>query len=227
MMSITKYLEHTLLKPEATVTDIMKLCAEAKEYNLGGVCVNTCYAGLARHLLTGTDVKIVTVVGFPLGADRSEVKALATKLAVDEDHVDEVDMVMNMSAFKSGYYDGVVGDIAALVEAAKPYAVKVIIETCLLTDEEKVKACELVAKGGAAFVKTSTGFSKGGATLHDVEILAREAKRYGIGVKAAGGIRDYETAKAMIAAGADRIGTSAGVAICEDEAKAMGGGLPK
>ena len=226
-MSIAKYLEHTLLKPEATVTDIMKLCAEAKEYNLGGVCVNTCYAGLARHLLTGTDVKIVTVVGFPLGADRSEVKALATKLAVDEDHVDEVDMVMNMSAFKSGNYDGVVEDIAAVVEAAKPYAVKVIIETCLLTDEEKVKACELVAKGGAAFVKTSTGFSKGGATTHDVEILAREAKRYGIGVKAAGGIRDYETAKAMIAAGADRIGTSAGVALCEDEAKAMGGGLPK
>lgn len=226
-MSIAKYLEHTLLKPEATVTDIMKLCAEAKEYNLGGVCVNTCYAGLARHLLTGTDVKIVTVVGFPLGADRSEVKALATKLAVDEDHVDEVDMVMNMSAFKSGNYDGVVEDIAAVVEAAKPYAVKVIIETCLLTDEEKVKACKLVAKGGAAFVKTSTGFSKGGATTHDVEILAREAKRYGIGVKAAGGIRDYETAKAMIAAGADRIGTSAGVAICEDEAKAMGGGLPK
>ena len=226
-MSIAKYLEHTLLKPEATVTDIMKLCAEAKEYNLGGVCVNTCYAGLARHLLTGTDVKIVTVVGFPLGADRSEVKALATKLAVDEDHVDEVDMVMNMSAFKSGNYDGVVEDIAAVVEAAKPYAVKVIIETCLLTDEEKVKACELVAKGGAAFVKTSTGFSKGGATTHDVEILAREAKRHGIGVKAAGGIRDYETAKAMIAAGADRIGTSAGVAICEDEAKAMGGGLPK
>jgi deoxyribose-phosphate aldolase len=226
-MSIAKYLEHTLLKPEATVTDIMKLCAEAKEYNLGGVCVNTCYAGLARHLLTGTDVNIVTVVGFPLGADRSEVKALATKLAVDEDHVDEVDMVMNMSAFKSGNYDGVVEDIAAVVEAAKPYAVKVIIETCLLSDEEKVKACELVAKGGAAFVKTSTGFSKGGATTHDVEILAREAKRYGIGVKAAGGIRDYETAKAMIAAGADRIGTSAGVTICEDEAKAMGGGLPK
>ena len=226
-MSIAKYLEHTLLKPEATVMDIMKLCAEAKEYNLGGVCVNTCYAGLARHLLTGTDVKIVTVVGFPLGADRSEVKALATKLAVDEDHVDEVDMVINMSAFKSGNYDGVVEDIAAVVEAAKPYAVKVIIETCLLTDEEKVKACELVAKGGAAFVKTSTGFSKGGATLHDVEILAREAKRYGIGLKAAGGIRDYETAKVMIAAGADRIGTSAGVAICEDEAKAMGGGLPK
>lgn len=226
-MSVAKYLEHTLLKPEATVKDIMQLCAEAKEYNLGGVCVNTCYAGLARHLLNDTDVKVVTVVGFPLGADRSEVKALATKLAVEEDHVDEVDMVMNMSAFKSGNYDGVVEDITTVVQAAKPYAVKVIIETCLLSDEEKVKACELVAKGGAAFVKTSTGFNKGGATVHDVELLAREAKKYGIGVKAAGGIRDLETAKAMIAAGADRIGTSAGVAICLDEAEAMGGGQPK
>lgn len=226
-MSVAKYLEHTLLKPEATVKDIMRLCAEAKEYNLGGVCVNTCYAGLARHLLNDTDVKVVTVVGFPLGADRSEVKALATKLAVEEDHVDEVDMVMNMCAFKSGNYDGVVEDITTVVQAAKPYAVKVIIETCLLSDEEKVKACELVAKGGAAFVKTSTGFNKGGATVHDVELLAREAKKYGIGVKAAGGIRDLETAKAMIAAGADRIGTSAGVAICLDEAEAMGGGQPK
>jgi deoxyribose-phosphate aldolase len=227
VMSIAKYLEHTLLKPEATVQDITKLCAEAKEYKLGGVCINACYVGLAHKLLAGTDVKIVTVVGFPLGADRAEVKALATKLAVQEDQCDEVDMVINMSAFKSGNYEEVVADIAAVVEAAKPYAVKVIIETCLLTDEEKFKACEFVAKGGAAFVKTSTGFNKGGATVHDVEILAREAKRYGIGVKAAGGIRDYETAKAMIAAGADRIGTSAGVAICQDEAKAMGGGLPK
>ncbi len=226
-MSIAKYLEHTLLKPEATVADIIKLCAEAKEYNLGGVCVNTCYAGLANQLLEGTGVKVVTVVGFPLGADRSEVKALATKLAVEEDYVDEVDMVMNIGALKSGNFHAVVDDIAAVVEAAKPCAVKVIIETCLLSDEEKVVACGLVAKGGAAFVKTSTGFSKGGATLHDVEILAREAKRLGIGVKAAGGIRDYEAAKAMVAAGADRIGTSAGVAICLDEAKAMGGGLPK
>jgi len=226
-MSIAKYLEHTLLKPEATVTDIIKLCAEAKEYNLGGVCVNACYAGLAHQLLEGTGVKVVTVVGFPLGADRSEVKALATKLAVEEDHVDEVDMVMNIGALKSGNFDAVVDDIAAVVEAAKPCAVKVIIETCLLTDEEKVVACGLVAKGGGAFVKTSTGFSKGGATIADVEILAREAKRLGIGVKAAGGIRDYETAKAMVEAGADRIGTSAGVAICLDEAKTMGGGLPK
>lgn len=226
-MSIAKYLEHTLLKPEAKVTDIMQLCAEAKAYNLGGVCVNPCYAGLARHLLRGTDVKVVTVVGFPLGADRTEVKALAAKLAVEEDQVDEVDMVMNMAAFKSGNFDGVVEDIAAVVEAAKPYPVKVIIETCLLTEDEKVVACGLVAKGGAAFIKTSTGFNKGGATLADVQLLAREAKRLGIGVKAAGGIRNYETAKAMVDAGADRIGTSAGVAICLDEEKIEGGGLPR
>jgi deoxyribose-phosphate aldolase len=206
-MSIAKYLEHTLLKPEATVTDIMKLCAEAKEYNLGGVCVNTCYAGLARHLLTGTDVKIVTVVGFPLGADRSEVKALATKLAVDEDHVDEVDMVMNMSAFKSGNYDGVVEDIVAVVEAAKPYAVKVIIETCLLTDEEKVKMCELCYTAGADYIKTSTGFSTSGATAKDVDILRKNSNK-NLKVKAAGGISSLEDAEEFISLGADRLGTS-------------------
>ena len=206
-MSIAKYLEHTLLKPEATVTDIMKLCAEAKEYNLGGVCVNTCYAGLARHLLTGTDVKIVTVVGFPLGADRSEVKALATKLAVDEDHVDEVDMVMNMSAFKSGNYDGVVEDIAAVVEAAKPYAVKVIIETCLLTADEKIKMCEIVSQSGADFIKTSTGFSTAGATRHDVEIFANNVAD-GLQIKAAGGISSLEDAEDFIVLGATRLGTS-------------------
>ncbi len=216
-MTIAKYLEHTLLKPDAKVTDIMKLCQEARDYNLGGVCVNPCYAGLARHLLTGTDIKVITVIGFPLGADRTEVKALAAKLAVEEDHVDEVDMVMNIAALKSGNFDGVVEDIAAVVEAAKPYAVKVIIETCLLTDEEKVVACGLVAKGGAAFVKTSTGFSSGGATVADVELLAREAKKLGLGVKASGGIRDLATTKAMLAAGADRIGTSAGAAICREE----------
>ena len=225
--SYAKYMDHTVLKVDTGKAVLKKFCDEAKQYQFASVCINPCNVAFVAKELAGSGVKTAAVVGFPLGADRSEVKALATKLAVDEDHVDEVDMVMNLSAFKSGNYDGVVEDIAAVVEAAKPYAVKVIIETCLLTDEEKVKACELVAKGGAAFVKTSTGFSKGGATIHDVEILAREAKRYGIGVKAAGGIRDYETAKAMITAGADRIGTSAGVAICEDEEKAMGGGVPK
>mgnify|MGYP002518748095 CR=1 FL=1 len=217
--------DHTLLGQAATWNDIKGICDDGMKYETASVCIPTCYVKQAKDYM-GDKCKVCTVIGFPLGANTSATKAFETKDAIAKG-ADEVDMVMNMSAFKSGNYDGVVEDIAAVVEAAKPYAVKVIIETCLLTDEEKVKACELVAKGGAAFVKTSTGFSKGGGTLHDVEILEREAKRYGIGVKAAGGIRDYETAKAMIAAGADRIGTSAGVAICEDEAKAMGGGLPK
>ena len=215
-MNIAKYLEHTLLKPEATVTDIMKLCEEAKEYNLGGVCVNTCYAGLARHLLTGTDVKIVTVVGFPLGADRSEVKALATKLAVDEDHVDEVDMVMNMSAFKSGNYDGVVEDISAVVEAAKPYSVKVIIETCLLTDEEKIKMCQLVTEAGADYIKTSTGFSTGGATFQDIELFSKNIGE-NVRMKAAGGIASLDDAEKFLSLGAERLGTSRIVSIAKNE----------
>lgn len=217
-MAIAEHIEHTLLKPEAQVKDIMRLCSEALQYNLGAVCVNPCYAGLARHLLNGSSVKVVTVIGFPLGADKSEVKAMAAKIAVDEDHADEIDMVMNIAAFKSGNYEAVTEDIKAVVEAAKPYPVKVIIETCLLSDEEKKTACQLVARGGAAFVKTSTGFNKGGATVHDVQLLAAEAEKYGISVKAAGGIKDYETAKAMLEAGAQRIGTSSGIAIVQGEA---------
>lgn len=216
-MAIAEHIEHTLLKPEAQVKDIMRLCSEALQYNFGAVCVNPCYAGLARHLLNGSNVKVVTVVGFPLGADKSEVKALAAKIAVDEDHVDEVDMVMNIAAFKSGNYEAVTEDIKAVVEAAKPYPVKVIIETCLLTDEEKRTACQLIARGGAAFVKTSSGFSTGGATVHDVQLLAAEAEKYGLQVKAAGGIKDRATAEAMLEAGAERIGTSSGTAIVQGE----------
>lgn len=216
-MTIAKHLEHTLLKPEATVDDIMKLCDEAREHGLLGVCVNPCYVGLARHLLRDTNVRIVTVVGFPLGSTYPEVKVLEAKMAV-EAHADEVDMVMNIAAFKTGDYDAVVSDIRGVVEAASPYPVKVIIETCLLTDDEKHAACRLVAEGGAAFVKTSTGFNKGGATVADVQLLAAEAEKYGIKVKAAGGIRDAETAQAMLAAGAERIGTSAGPKIAAGEA---------
>lgn len=214
---IANHLEHTLLKPEATVADIMKLCQEAKDAHLFGVCVNPCYVNLAKHLLSETPVKVVTVVGFPLGADLPQVKALAAKLAV-EDHADEVDMVLNVSALKTGDYAAVQKDIEAVVEAARPCPVKVIIETCLLTDEEKVKACELIAAAGAAFVKTSTGFNKGGATLADVKLLAAQAAKLGLKVKAAGGIRDFETAKAMLDAGAERIGTSGGAAIAAAEA---------
>lgn len=217
-MTVAERLEHTLLKPEAQVGDIMRLCAEALQYKLAAVCVNPCYAGLARHLLNGSDVRVVTVVGFPLGADRTAVKALAARMAVEEDHVDEIDMVMNLAAFKSGNYDGVVEDIAAVVQAAAPYPVKVIIETCLLTDEEKRIACGLVARGGAAYVKTSTGFNSGGATEHDVRLLAEEAAKYGLKVKAAGGIRNLADAQNMLSAGADRIGTSAGAAIAAEEA---------
>ena len=195
----------------------MQLCGEAREYGLLGVCVNPCYVGLARHLLSDTDVKIVTVAGFPLGSTYPEVKALEAKMAV-EAHADEVDMVMNIAAFKTGDHDAVVSDIRGVVEAAKPYPVKVIIEACLLTDDEKRTACRLVAEGGAAFVKTSTGFNKGGATVADVQLLAAEAEKYGIKVKAAGGIRDAETAQAMLKAGAERIGTSAGPKIAAGEA---------
>ncbi len=208
-MQIEEHIEHTLLKPEATVQDIMKLCQEARDFQLFGVCVNPCYVALAKHLLTGTGVKIVTVIGFPLGATYSEVKALEAKMAIDN-HADEVDMVMNISAFKTGDYEAVTEDIKMVVAAAKPYPVKVIIEAFLLTEEEKRKAVQLVATGGAAFVKTSTGFSSGGATLEDVKILRQEADKVHIGLKAAGGIRDAQTAEAMLAAGADRIGTSVG-----------------
>lgn len=208
-MNIAKHIEHTLLKPEATVQDIMKLCQEAREAELFGVCVNPCYVSLAKHLLTGTKVKIITVVGFPLGATYSEVKALETKMAIDN-HADEVDMVMNISAFKTGDYEAVIEDIKMVVAAAKPYPVKVIIESCLLTEEEKRKAVELIVKAGASFVKTSTGFSSGGATVEDVKVLRKEADKGHIGLKAAGGIRDAQMAQAMVLAGADRIGTSVG-----------------
>lgn len=217
-MSVKQYLEHTLLKPEATEEQIFNLCKEAKEHELGGVCVNACHVALAAKILAGTNTKVVTVVGFPLGADKKETKALAANLAVAEG-ADEVDMVINIGALKDKNYELVEADIRSVVKAVPHNNVKVIIECCLLTDEEKVKACELIAKAGAAFVKTSTGFSKGGATVADVELLAREAAKHDLGVKAAGGIRDLATTKAMIAAGANRIGTSGGVAIALEEQK--------
>lgn len=216
-MELAQRIEHTLLKPEATVKDIMRLCDEAQQYHLYAVCVNPCYVPLAKHLLQGTEVKVVTVVGFPLGATFSSVKALEAKTAMEE-HADEIDMVMNVSAFKTGDYAAVTEDIRRVVEAAAPCPVKVIIEAACLTPREKRTACRIIADGGAKFVKTSTGFGKGGATVEDVKLLREEADKYGLKVKAAGGIRDAETAKAMVAAGADRIGTSAGAAIMSGEA---------
>lgn len=216
-MELAQRIEHTLLKPEATVKDIMRLCDEAQKYHLYAVCVNPCYVPLAKHLLQGTEVKVVTVVGFPLGATFSSVKALEAKTAMEE-HADEIDMVMNVSAFKTGDYAAVTEDIRRVVEAAAPCPVKVIIEAAYLTPREKRTACRIIADGGAKFVKTSTGFGKGGATVEDVKLLREEADKYGLKVKAAGGIRDAETAKAMVEAGADRIGTSAGAAIATGEA---------
>lgn len=215
-MELAQRIEHTLLKPEATVKDIMRLCDEAQKYHLYAVCVNPCYVPLAKHLLQGTEVKVVTVVGFPLGATFSSVKALEAKTAMEE-HADEIDMVMNVSAFKTGDYAAVTEDIRRVVEAAAPCPVKVIIEAAYLTPREKRTACRIIADGGAKFVKTSTGFGKGGATVEDVKLLREEADKYGLKVKAAGGIRDAETAKAMVEAGADRIGTSAGAAIAAGE----------
>ena len=216
MTELAQYLEHTLLKPEATVADIIKICEEAKKYQLGGVCINPCYVALARHLLSGTGVKVITVIGFPLGATYPEVKELEAKMAADN-HADEIDMVMNISAFKTGDYQAVENEIKRVVAAAAPSLVKVIIETALLTDEEKRKACQLVIAGGAQFVKTSTGFAKSGATASDVRLLKKECAGTGVGVKAAGGIRDAAAVREMLEAGADRIGTSAGARIAMED----------
>ena len=216
MTELAQYLEHTLLKPEATVADIIKICEEAKQYQLGGVCINPCYVALARHLLSGTGVKVITVIGFPLGATYPEVKELEAKMAADN-HADEIDMVMNISAFKTGDYQAVENEIKRVVAAVTPCLVKVIIETALLTDEEKRRACQLVIAGGAKFVKTSTGFAKSGAPVSDVRLLKEEIGNAEVGIKAAGGIRDAATARAMLEAGAARIGTSVGNLIVAED----------
>ena len=216
---IERYIEHTLLKPEATTQDIIKLCQEARKYNFLGVCVNPCFVPLAKHLLAGTEIKTVTVVGFPLGCDEPEIKAEAARRAV-RNGADEVDMVINVGALKGRDNAYVVEDIRQVAAAAGDAPVKVIIETCLLNEEEKIRACRMIAEAGAAFVKTSTGFNKGGAMAEDVALLSRGAKKLGLRVKAAGGIRDYVTAKAMLEAGAERLGCSAGVQLVQEEARA-------
>ncbi|BCZ45308.1 deoxyribose-phosphate aldolase [Clostridium gelidum] len=214
-MDIAKYIDHTILKPEATVEDVKKLCREAKEYNFASVCVNGCYAKLVSTELAGSDVKTCVVVGFPLGAMTKEAKAFETSDAI-KNGADEIDMVINVGALKDKNYDLLKQDIEAVVNAAKDKAiVKVIIETCLLTDEEKVKACEIAKEAKADFVKTSTGFSTGGATKEDIALM-RKTVGEGLGVKASGGVRDYNTAMDMINAGASRIGASAGIAIVSE-----------
>jgi deoxyribose-phosphate aldolase len=211
--NIARMIDHTLLKPEATPKDIEKLCLEAIQYQFASVCVNPCYVRLASEILKGRKVKVCTVIGFPLGANRTETKVFETEKAI-EDGAEEVDMVMNIGMLKGGYYEYVEQDIKAVVNVAhrNNVLVKVILETALLTDEEKVKACLLAKRANADFVKTSTGFSKGGATAGDVALMRRVVGT-AMGVKASGGIRSYEEALQMIRSGADRIGASASVKI--------------
>lgn len=209
-------IDHTLLKPDATGEAIDGLCKEAKEYEFAAVCVNPYYVRRAKNLLEGTKVRVATVIGFPLGANAKEVKAFETENAI-KNGADEVDMVINIGALKNGEHDLVRDDIKAVVEAAKNRAVvKVIIETCLLTDEEKVVACKLAKEAGADFVKTSTGFSTGGATVEDIKLM-KETIGDSLKIKASGGIRDYKIAKAMVDAGASRIGASASIKIVKGE----------
>ena len=215
-MSIASYIDHTLLKPDATGEQIDKLCQEAREYGFASVCVNPYYVARCVKNLKGTDVKVCTVVGFPLGATTAESKAFEALQAIASG-AKEIDMVMNVCAMKSGHTKAIEQEIQALAAAVEDKAIlKVIIETCLLTEEEKNQACRIARRCGADFVKTSTGFGSGGATVEDVALM-RKAVGAKLGVKASGGIRDYATAKAMIDAGATRIGASAGVEIVRQE----------
>lgn len=210
-MRLNKTIDHTILNPDATKDEVIKVTDEAKAYDFASVCLEPCWVTLAAERLADSEVKVCTVIGFPLGANTKTVKAFEAKEAV-ENGAGEVDMVLNVGALKSGEYDMVLEDMKAVREAAKDAVVKVILETCLLTDEEKKKACALAKEAGMDFVKTSTGFSTAGATTDDVKLM-REAVGDAMGVKASGGIRDRETAEAMIAAGASRIGASKSIAI--------------
>lgn len=210
-MRLNKTIDHTILNPDATKDEVIKVIDEAKAYDFASVCLEPCWVTLAAEQLADSEVKVCTVIGFPLGANTKTVKAFEAKEAV-ENGADEVDMVLNIGALKSGEYDLVLEDMKAVREAAKDAVVKVILETCLLTNEEKKKACALAKEAGMDFVKTSTGFSTAGATTDDVKLM-REAVGDVMGVKASGGIRDRETAEAMIAAGASRIGASKSIAI--------------
>jgi deoxyribose-phosphate aldolase len=221
--TLASYIDHTILKADAKVLDIEKLCKEAAEYKFASVCVNAANVKQAAELLNGTVVKVCTVVGFPLGATLSQVKAFEAEEAI-KNGAQEVDMVINVGALKSGQFDIVEQDIKAVAAVCKNKALlKVIIETCLLTDEEKVAVCLLAKKAEADFVKTSTGFSTGGATVEDIKLM-RKTVGADMGVKASGAVRDLETALKMIEAGATRIGASASVNIVNDMKAAEGDG---
>lgn len=215
MTGIARFIDHTRLKPETTPKDIEQLCREARRYGFATVCVNSGYVKLAARFLKGRGVGVCSVVGFPLGAMVTDAKVAETKAAV-RDGAGEIDMVMNIGLFKARRYSEVVADIRAVKRAAGKRVLKVIIETGFLSEEEKVRATKLVMEAGADFVKTSTGFGPGGATVEDVALLAGVVKGK-IGIKAAGGIRTHQQAAELLAAGATRLGTSAGVAIVSME----------
>lgn len=208
----TKLFDHTILKADAGKETVLRICEEAKEHHFMSVCVNGYYTSFVKKQLSGSDVKVCTVVGFPLGQMSTRAKASEAAIAI-EDGADEIDMVINVAALKDQDYETVYNDILAVRNAGRNVLLKVIIETCLLSDEEKKKACELAKKAGADFVKTSTGFSTGGATAEDVALMRRTVGEE-LGVKASGGIRNKETAIQMVEAGANRLGTSATIDIC-------------
>jgi deoxyribose-phosphate aldolase len=216
MSRIAKFIDHTILKPEATEEQVLKLCEEAKYNQLASVCVNPCRVKTVSESLKGSGVKTCVVIGFPLGANTTETKAFETTFAIEQG-AEEVDMVINIGKLKDGDQAFVENDIKAVCKAASGKAlVKVIIETCLLTDEEKVIACQLAVNAGAQYVKTSTGFSVSGATVPDI-MLMRETVGKDVGVKASGGVRTYDAAISMLDAGASRIGTSSGVKMLDEE----------
>lgn len=215
---LASYIDHTLLKPDVVSSQIEKLCLEAIQYSFASVCINPYHVRTAKKSLENSDIKICTVVGFPLGATFTEVKAVEAAQAI-ENGADEIDMVINIGALKDANYDYVEKDIKAVYEVCKGKSLlKVIIETCLLDDEQKIKACELAVSAGADFVKTSTGFSKSGAVITDVELMKKTVGD-NVGVKASGGIRDLHTAIKMIDAGATRLGTSSSVNIINELSK--------
>ena len=211
-MELNKYIDHTLLKATATREDIIKLCEEAKRYNFFSVCVNSCYVALAKEQLNNTDVKICSVIGFPLGAMSTEAKVFETKQAL-KDGADEIDMVLNIGLLKSNHFDAVCKDIKAVKQIMPNNRLKVILETCYLEDVEILKASELAIQSGADFIKTSTGFGTGGATPHAIKLMTGAIANSGTKIKASGGIRDHQTAMMYINLGVDRIGTSNGIAI--------------
>jgi deoxyribose-phosphate aldolase len=217
--NLAQLIDHTVLKPDATRANIEQLCREARQYQFCSVCVNPTWVALARQLVEGSGVKVCCVVGFPLGAQVPETKALEAQVAI-RNGAQEIDMVLNVGALKSGDEALVLQDIRAVVEACRAGGAKckVILETCLLNTEEKVRACELAMEAGADFVKTSTGFSTGGATVEDIVLMSRTVRDKQLGVKASGGVRSLAEVRRMVAAGATRIGTSSGVKIMQEAA---------